>query len=520
MARRRGQPPVITAEEAAELVADGDTLLIEGSGGGIMEPDRLIAALGARYRETGAPRDLTLVNTTGIGDRAGAGLDHLAQPGLVRRAVAGNWGMAPEMSRMALAGEFEAYNFPQGVMAQMCREMAAGRPGVTTHVGLGTFCDPRIDGGRLNDRTTEDLVSVVQLHGREWLHYRSQEPTVAFIRATTADEDGNLSIEHEAARLEVLAIAQAVRNNGGTVIAQVERRAARGSLDPRTVVVPGYCVDAVVVVPDQRQLVEYAYEPALSGEIRGPLSEISVMPLTPRKVVGRRGLQEISFDDVVNLGVGIADGVAAVAAEEGCFDQFTLTVEQGLIGGVPVGGVSFGASYNPVAVIEQPAQFDFYDGGGLDIAFLGFAQFDRDGNINVSKFNGRLIGTGGFVDITQNTRTVCFCGTLTAGGLEVEIGDGRMTIRSEGRHAKAVREVEHITFNGKLAAERHQRVLLITERAVLRFEEDGWHLAEVAPGVDVQTEVLDLIPFPVRATEVRPMDEILFNDSPMEWKVE
>jgi acyl CoA:acetate/3-ketoacid CoA transferase len=520
MARRRGQPPVISAAEAVALVADGDTLLIEGSGGGIMEPDRLLAALGERYRETQSPKGLTLVHTTGIGDRAGAGMDHLAQPGLVRRAVAGNWGMAPEMSRMALAGEFEAYNFPQGVMAQMCREMAARRPGVTTHVGLGTFCDPRVDGGKLNSRTTEDLVSIVNLHGKEWLHYRSQVPTIGFIRATTADEDGNLSIEHEAARLEVLAIAQAVRNNGGTVIAQVKRRAASGSLDPRTVVVPGYCVDAVVVVPDQRQLVEYDYEPALSGEVRGPISGVSVMPLTPRKVVGRRGLQEISYDDVVNLGVGIADGVAAVAAEEGCFDHFMLTVEQGLIGGIPVGGVSFGASYNPVAIIEQPAQFDFYDGGGLDIAFLGFAQFDRNGNINVSKFNGRLVGSGGFIDITQNTKTVCFCGTLTAGGLEVEIGDGRMSIVAEGRHAKAVPEVEHITFNGRWAAERRQRVLLITERAVLSFEENGWHLIEVAPGVDMQTEVLDLIPFPVQATEVRLMDEILFIDSPMEWKVE
>src|SRR5690349_12338913 len=401
MARRRGGPLVLSAREAVELVRDGDTLIVEGSGGGLIEPDLLLKSLGERFRETQTPANLTLVHTTGIGDRAGSGMDHLAQPGMVRRAIGGNWGMAPEMSRMALAGAFEAYNFPQGVMAQMCREMAGRRPGVTTHVGIGMFCDPRIEGGKLNSITTEDLVEVVTLGGKEWLHYTAPVPDVCFIRATTADENGNLSMEHEAARLQVLATAQAVRNAGGTVIAQVKRIAAADSLDPRTVVVPGFCVDVVVVNPLQRQLVETEYNPALSGELKGEMSHIERMPLTPRKIVGRRGLQEISFGDVVNLGVGIADGVAAVAAEEGCFDQFTLTVEQGLVGGVPVGGLSFGASYNPIAILDQPAQFDFYDGGGLDIAFLGFAQFDRHGNINVSKFINRLIGTGGFVNITH-----------------------------------------------------------------------------------------------------------------------
>lgn len=519
MARRRGGPLFLSATEAVDLVRDGDTILIEGSGGGLVEPDLLLKALGERYRETAAPTALTLVHTTGIGDRAGAGMDHLAQPGLVKRAIGGNWGMAPAMSRLALDGEFEAYNFPQGVMAQMCREMAGGRPGVTTHVGLGTFCDPRIDGGKLNPVTTEDLVEVVSLHGKEWLHYAAPVPDVCFIRATTADEDGNLSMEQEAARLEVLPIAQAVRNAGGTVIAQVKRVASAGSLDSRTVVVPGFCVDVVVVHPQQRQLVETEYNPALSGEVRGAMSHITPMPLSPRKIVGRRGLQEISFDDVVNLGVGIADGVAAVAAEEGCFDQFTLTVEQGLVGGVPVGGLSFGASYNPIAILDQPAQFDFYDGGGLDIAFLGFAQFDRNGNVNVSKFNNRLIGTGGFINITQNTSTVCFCGTLTAGGLRTTIGGGQLSIDQEGVHTKAVDLVEHITFSGARAVEYGQKVLLITERAVFRFTVDGLEVIEIAPGLDIEAHVLDLIPFPVKADDVRLMDERIFQEAPMGWQV-
>ncbi|MFF2848728.1 acyl CoA:acetate/3-ketoacid CoA transferase [Streptomyces sp. NPDC058001] len=518
---RRGRPVFRTAAEAVALIGSGDTVAIGGSGGGLLEPDTLIAALGHRFRTEGDPAGLTLVHTTGIGDREGGGMDHLAQRGLARRVVAGNWGMAPAMSAMAAAGEFEAYNFPQGVMSQLFRDIAAGRPGVLTHVGIGTFCDPRVEGGRLNDRTTEELVEVVRVRGREWLLYPALPIDVCFIRGTTADEDGNITCEQEAARLEMLAVAQATRNSGGIVIAQVKYAAQRGSLDPRDVVVPGLCVDVVVVNPAQKQVVTHEYNPAFAGAAKAALSSLPPFPLDQRKVVARRALSEIVDGDVVNLGVGIADGVAAVAAEEGWVDDFTLTIEQGLVGGVPARGVIFGVATNPVAILEQPAQFDFYDGGGLDICFLGFAEIDREGNVNVSKFGGRIIGTGGFVNISQNASTVVFCGTFTAGGLRAVPGDGRLDLRTEGRHHKFVDRVEQITFSAAEARRRGQRVLYVTERAVFELGHEGLVLTEIAPGVDLHKDVLDLlgdrVPVPVAP---RLMDPTIFTDRPLgaDWR--
>ncbi|MEV6986741.1 CoA-transferase [Sphaerisporangium sp. NPDC051017] len=513
---RRGRPEFLTAREAVALIDGGDTVAIGGSGGGLLEPDALLKALGNRFRTEESPAGLTLVHTTGIGDREGGGMDHLAHRGLARRIIAGNWGMAPATSAMAAAGEFEAYNFPQGVMSQLFRDIAAGRPGVLTHVGIGTFCDPRLEGGRLNDRTTEELVQVVSLHGREWLFYPSLAIDVCFIRGTTADEDGNITCEQEAARLEMLAIAQATRNSGGVVIAQVKYAAQRGSLDPRDVVVPGLCVDVVVVNPAQKQVVTHEYNPAFAGAAKAALSSLPPFPLDQRKVVARRALREIVDGDVVNLGVGIADGVAAVAAEEGWVDHFTLTIEQGLVGGVPARGVIFGVATNPVAILEQPSQFDFYDGGGLDICFLGFAEVDQDGNVNVSKFGGRIIGTGGFVNISQNASTVVFCGTFTAGGLQAVPGEGRLELRAEGRHRKFVKKVEQVTFSAAEARRRGQRVLYVTERAVFELGPDGLVLIEVAPGVDPRKDVLDLLGDRVSVSgSLRVMDAAIFEDRPL-----
>lgn len=513
--RRRREPEFLTADEAVALLGDGDTLVVGGSGGGLLEPDALLAALGRRHAREGHPRALTLAHTTGIGDRAGGGMDHLARPGLVRRAVGGNWGMAPRMSAMAAAGEFEAYNFPQGVMSQLFRDIAAGRPGAVTHVGIGTFCDPRIEGGKLNDVTTEDLVQVVELAGREWLFYPAFDIDACFLRGTTADENGNLSLEEEGARLETLALAQATRNRGGLVIAQVKRVAQAGSLDPRTVVVPGICVDVVVVNPAQRQVLTHEYNPGFSGATRIALSQLEDFPLDQRKVVARRAVREIRRGDVVNLGVGIADGVASVAAEEGWLDDFTLTVEQGVVGGVPARGVIFGVATNPTALLDQPAQFDFYDGGGLDVAFLGFAQVDRHGDVNVSRFGDRIVGTGGFVNISQNARTVVFCGTFTASGLRAVPGGGVLRVEREGARAKFVPEVEQITFSAAEALRRGQRVVYVTERAVLELRPGGPVLTEVAPGVDVRTQVLDLLPWPVPVDGPRPMDAAVFRDQPL-----
>jgi acyl CoA:acetate/3-ketoacid CoA transferase len=515
-------PRFLTAEEAVALVGDGAHLSIEGSGGGLLEPAALLAALGRRFRETESPRDLTVSHTTGIGDREGSGMDYLAQPGLIRRVVAGNWGMAPRMSELALEGAFEAYNFPQGVMAQLYREVTAGRPGLVTHVGIGTFCDPRLEGGRLNERTTEELVEVVEVAGSEWLFYPAFPIDVCFIRATTADDQGNLTFEQEAARLESLAIAQATHNLGGLVIAQVKLRATGGTLDPRDVVVPGILVDAVVVTPDQRQVDTHEYNPGFAGATRVALSSLPPFPLDQRKVVARRAIREIHDGDVVNLGVGIADGVAAVAAVEGYLDLITLTIEQGIVGGVPARGVIFGVATNPDAILDQPSQFDFYDGGGLDTTFLGFAQIDRDGNVNVSKFGDRLIGTGGFVNISQNARIVVFCGTFTAGGLEAVPDDGQLNLVREGRNRKFVEQVEQITFNGAEASSRGQRVIYVTERAVFELGEHGLRLCEVAPGIDVTEHVLALLPFEVDASNYRLMDPRIFRPDPLgpNWRTD
>jgi acyl CoA:acetate/3-ketoacid CoA transferase len=517
---RRGVPRFLTGEEAVRLIRDGDTLVIGGSGGGLLEPDLLLARLGERHAATKNPSALTLVHTTGIGDREGGGMDHLARPGLVRRVVAGNWGMAPRMSEMAAAGAFEAYNFPQGVMSQIFRDIAAGRPGAITHVGIGTFCDPRIEGGKLNDITTEDLVEVVELGGREWLFYRAFDVDVCFIRGTTADEDGNLSLEDEGARLEMLAIAQATRNRGGLVIAQVKQVAARGSLDPRQVVVPGICVDVVVVNPAQRQVVTHENNPGFSGALKVALSTLEPFPLDQRKVVARRAVKEVRDGDVVNLGVGIADGVASVAAEEGWLEDFTLTIEQGIVGGVPARGVIFGVATNPIALLDQPAQFDFYDGGGLDVAFLGFAQIDRHGNVNVSKFGTRIVGTGGFVNISQNAATVVFCGTFTAGGQRAVPDAGALRLDAEGGHRKFVERVDQITFSAAESRRRGQRVLYVTERAVFELGDEGLVLTEVAPGIDPRADVMDKLGWPVAVRDLRRMDRSIFLDKPLgaDWR--
>lgn len=513
---RASGPVILPAAEAVAMVKDGQTVAIGGSGGGLLEPGALLKALGDRYRETEEPRDLTLVHATGIGDRRGSGLGHLAQKGLARRVVAGNWGNAPGMSDLAMANEVEAYNFPQGVMSQMFRDVAAGRPGVITHVGIGTFCDPRLEGGRLNEAAVDDLVEVIEIDGREWLRYHPIVPDVCFVRGTSADEDGNISFEHEAAKLEMLAMAQATRNAGGTVIAQVKRLVTRGSIDAKHVLIPGICVDVVVVVPGQRQIDSVEFDPSLSGETRVLPSALPPMPFDQRKVVARRALREVTPGDVVNLGVGIADGVASVAAEQGWNHRFTCTIEQGLIGGVPARGIDFGVATNPQAMIDQPAQFDFYDGGGIDIAFLGFAQVDRHGNVNVSKFSGRVVGTGGFVNISQNARTVVFCGTFSAGGLDARPADGRLEIRNEGRFAKFVPDVEQITYSGIEGARRGQRVLYVTERAVFELGPDGIVLVEIAPGIDLVRDVLDRLDWEVAVSpELRTMPSQIYEPHPL-----
>ncbi len=504
---------VISARAAIDLVRSGDTLALHGAGGGNVEADLLIRTLAEKFEETGQPRNLTLFHVSGLGDWKSTGLNLLTGEGLVKRNIGGHYGMSPKYAQVILDNKIEAYNWPQGVMSQWLREVAGGRPGLITHIGLQTFVDPRLEGGKLNARTTEDLVEVITLAGREWLFYRAFPLSVCFIRGTTADEKGNLTLEHEPAFLEVLPMAMATRNSGGIVIAQVKRLAQAGSLHPKMVKVPHTLVDYLVVHPGQWQSVEREYDPALSGEIRVPMSSLPPMELDERKVIARRAALEIAAlpRAVLNMGVGMPDGIARVAAEEGIQDRMTATIEQGITGGIPAPGVIFGMSSNPEAIIDQGYQFDFYDGGGLDLSFLGLAEADERGNVNVSKFHGKMPGVGGFVNISQGAKSVAFCGTFTAGGLEVEVGNGGLCIRKEGRFRKFVKRVEQITFSGEYAAAQGQRVQFITERAVLVIAKDGLVVTEVAPGVDLERDVLGQMGFRPRvAPDLKAMDARIF----------
>ncbi|MGA2894912.1 MAG: acyl CoA:acetate/3-ketoacid CoA transferase [Xanthobacteraceae bacterium] len=510
---------VVTAADAVRLIRDGDTLATGGFVG-IGFAEEIAVALEERFLSApdAGPHALTLVYAAGQGDGNSKGLNHLAHDGLVRRVIGGHWGLAPKLQKMAIDNTIEAYNLPQGVITHLFRDIAAHRPVHVTRIGIETFVDPKNGGGKLNARTKHDLVERITFDGEEYLAYRTFSIDVGIIRATTGDAEGNLTMEKEALTLEALAIAMAAHNSGGIVIAQVERVAESGSLNPRQVKIPGILVDCVVIARPEHHWQTFGtqYNPAFSGEIKVRAGLLPPMPMSERKIIARRAAFELKPNSVVNLGIGMPEGVAAIANEEKIIDLITLTAEPGVIGGIPASGIDFGAASNTQAVIDQPYQFDLYDGGGLDAAFLGLAQVDRFGNLNVSKFGPKLAGAGGFINISQSAKEVIFVGTFGAGRQRVAARDGKLVIDEEAQKCKFVHAVEHVTFSGAYAGKRGQNALYVTERCVFALRTDGLELIEVAPGIDIERDILARMEFkPLIPRDPAPMDARIFRPEPL-----
>lgn len=508
---------IIDAADAVAVIHAGDTVASAGYAGS-GTPEQLFVSLEQRFLDTGTPRDLTLVFSTGQGDMKDRGLNRLAHEGLIRRVIGGYFGLSPKLEKLIVDNRIEAYNLPEGVLTQLYRDIGARKPGLLSRVGLGTYVDPRLGGGRMNERTSEDIVRVMRINDEDFLFYKAFPIDVALIRGTTADPLGNISIERESLALENLALAIAARNSGGIVIAQVERVATEGSLAARSIKVPGILVDCVVLAEPDHHMQTYGtrFNPSFSGELRQPPSRVPAAELSDRKIIARRAVLELAPNSVINVGVGsIPDQVSQVAGEERVQDLLSLVIDSGVIGGVPMGGLDFGAASNFEAVIEHANAFDFIDGGGLDAAFLGFGECDAHGNVNASKFGKRIPGCGGFIDISQNAKKVVFMGTFSSGGLDVEVRDGRVRILSEGRIPKFVERIAQTTFSADYARACRQDVLFVTERCVFRLDAGGLALIEVAPGIDVERDVLERLPFRPLIDGPREMDPAVFRNASM-----
>ena len=509
---------IISSEEAARLIKDDNVLATSGFAL-LGVPEALMKSLEKRFLEEESPRNLTLLFAAATGDRESKGLNHLAHEGLVNKVIGGHFGLAPKLGALMRDNKIYGYNLPQGVICHVFRDKASKKTGTITKVGLNTFVDPRVEGGKVNSKTEEDIVQVIDILGEENLIYKCPNIDVAFIRGTYADEKGNVTMDHEATYSEAATIAQSVKNCGGIVIVQVDKVVKAGTLDPRNVKIPRIYVDYIVEAKDtedQAQILGHSYDPSLTGEVNMVVDQLEALKLDERKIIGRRAAMELSRGDIVNIGLGMPEAIPNVANEEGIGDFFTLTVEPGAIGGIPQGGNKFGASINPECMIDQPTQFDFYDGGGLSISFLGLAQVDKYGNINVSKFGPKVPGCGGFINITQSSKRVVFCGTFTAKGLEIKIENGVLKIINEGTNKKFIDSVDQITFSGNRAMKLEQPVMYITERAVFELKEDGLHLTEIAPGIDIQKDILDVMDFaPIINNNLKLMDKRIFIDELM-----
>ena len=521
----------MTAAQAVELIRDGDTVGLMGGGGGLMEASHVFEAVQHRFLSTGYPQNLTVMHALGIGDKKTKGMNCFAHEGLVRRVIGGHWVWSPAMQQLALDNKIEAYILPGGVSSQLMREIGAGRPGLISHVGLGTVCDPRHGGGRMNQAAREDLAELITIDGRQWLRYKPFPIHVAIVRASAADEEGNISFEHEAANLDATSLALAARNSRGKVIVQVKERLPRGALKAREVRIPAAWVDAIVIDPQQSTSYHIPFDPAFSGELTGPARAHSEAAdharelaaaqevFSERQAVARRAYLELfntgKVRPVINYGVGVPDAVAKLIAARQEQHRIYQTIEHGTYGGTLMDGVLFGYARNASAMIDAATQFDFYGGGGLDIAFLGFGEFDELGSVNVSRLGGVTVGPGGFIDIAQNASKVVFCGTFAAKGVRLQTGDGQMRVLQQGAVQKLVPRVDQITFSGPQGLQRGQQVLYLTERASFRLTPAGVEVFEIAPGIDLQRDVLDQMGFrPQIASELRLMDSAHFQALP------
>jgi acyl CoA:acetate/3-ketoacid CoA transferase len=507
----------MTARNAVDLIKDNDTVALIGGGGGLMEASHVFQAVEQRFLETAQPRNLTVMHALGIGDKKSEGMNRFAHEGLVKRVIGGHWVWSPRMQQLAKDEKIEAYVFPSGCCMQLYREIGGGRPGLFTHVGLGTFVDPRHGGGKMNASAKEDLVELTRIGDKELLCYKAFPVNVTIIRGTFGDADGNISLDQEAANLDIYAAALAAHNSGGLVIAQVRTAVELNSMPARSVRIPGAIVDAVVVDPDQRMGYELHYDPTISGEVRGPHAASAPEAMSIRKVIAKRAEKELVENAIINYGVGIGEGVAKLIADKGEVGRYYQTIEHGTYGGALLVGPMFGYARGASAMIDGPSQFDFYAGGGLDIAFLGFGELDALGDVNVSRLGGLTVGPGGFIDIAQNARKVVFCGTFDTKGSQVELHQGHLTVTRAGDVRKLVRKVEQITYSGTQALKRGHRAVYITERAVFELSAEGLVLTEIAPGIDLQRDVLDQMAFqPLMPFAPRLMDADCFVDEEIE----
>ncbi|MDR0518644.1 MAG: acylcoa--acetate/3-ketoacidcoatransferase [Clostridiales Family XIII bacterium] len=491
-------PKVITPKEAAELFSDNCTVATAAFGLAGW-PEEIALEVEKRFLETGHPSNITHIHAAGIGDWVDRGEEIWAHDGLVTRVIASHMGSSPGLIKKIAENKIAAWNLPLGTILQVYREAGRRSPGLLTKIGLGTFMDPRVDGGKLNPLTKEDGEEFVEyvpdFNGEEYLFYKSYKPDIGFMRGTTADTNGNITCEKEALNLEMLAVAQMTKANGGIVIVQVESLAEAGSLNPKLVKVPGIYVDYIVVAEKPEIFMQTQathYNRSFSGEVRVPVGDaMAKMPFDEKKPLLRRVVSEIKPGAKVNCGIGLPTFTGAILAEEGCDGKITLISESGSIGGVPGGGRDFGAHWNIEASCDQGDHFTFFDGGGLDVGVFGISEVDKDGNVNTSLLNGKIMGVGGFSNIAGTARYAIFAGSFTAGGIECAIEDGKLVIKKEGKFKKFVKSCPQLTFNAEQSLKLGNRILFVTERCVIERTTEGMVLKEIAPGIDLQTQILD-----------------------------